>query len=108
MSKIETTRPSFFPNSPSAQAIRDKNISRINKMQESYGPTKTGEPKGLRDARVDIPEKIKDYAQIQKAVTNAPERDESQKIAEIKAKIASGEYKINEDAIATKMLEQEF
>lgn len=61
-----------------------------------------------RDAKVQIPDAVKDFSRIKKAVDAAPEIDKSDKIASLKAQIQKGEYKVDYDALAGKMLETEF
>ena len=60
------------------------------------------------DSKVDIPDAIKDFSRIKKAADMAPEIDNTDKIARLKAQIADGSYKIDYDGLADKMLEQEF
>ncbi len=61
-----------------------------------------------RDAKVQIPDAVKDFSRIKKAVDAAPEIDNSDKIASLKAQIQGGNYKVDYDALAGKMLESEF
>lgn len=61
-----------------------------------------------RDAKVQIPDAVKDFSRIKKAVDAAPEVDNSDKISALKAQIQNGTYKVDYDAVAGKMLETEF
>ena len=61
-----------------------------------------------KDAKVDISSKVKDFSRIKKAVDTAPDIDNSDKIADLKQRIASGSYNIDYDALADKMLQNEF
>ena len=69
---------------------------------------KTELEKTKRDAKVAIPDAVKDFSRIKKAVDTAPEIDKSEKIAKLKAQIADGNYDFNYEAIADKMLKTEF
>lgn len=60
------------------------------------------------DSRVDIPDSIKDFARIKKVADAAPDIDNSEKIARLKAQIADGSYKIDYDELSDKIMEQEF
>lgn len=108
------TRPSFFPQSSSAntQATKTKNANFPNDITSGKVNTsaRTEELNALSGdhVKVDIPESIKDYAHIKRAVDNAPNVDNSAKIAALKQRIQSGTYTIDENAVAEKMLESEF
>jgi negative regulator of flagellin synthesis FlgM len=60
------------------------------------------------DSRVDIPDAIRDFSRIKKVADAAPEIDNSEKIARLKAQIADGSYKIDYDGLSDKIMEQEF
>jgi negative regulator of flagellin synthesis FlgM len=60
------------------------------------------------DAKVAIPEGVKDFSRIKKAATNAPEVDNSEKIARLKAQIQAGTYEVDYDGLADKILASEF
>ncbi len=64
--------------------------------------------KTKRDAKVAIPDAVKDFSRIKKAVDTAPEIDKSEKIAKLKEQIAQGNYNFDYEAIADKMLKTEF
>jgi negative regulator of flagellin synthesis FlgM len=59
-------------------------------------------------AKVEIPNAVKDYARIKKAVDMAPEVDNSEKIARLKEQIKAGSYNVNYEKLADKILESEF
>ena len=61
-----------------------------------------------RDAKVSIPESIKDFSRIKKAVDTAPEVDNSARIASLRAQIQAGTYKPDYDAVADKLLASEY
>ena len=64
--------------------------------------------KTKRDAKVAIPDAVKDFSKIKKAADTAPEIDKSEKIAKLKEQIAAGNYNFDYEAIADKMLKTEF
>jgi flagellar biosynthesis anti-sigma factor FlgM len=112
MAKINPdTRAQFFPgkntinNSPInpakntyAQEFLNRNdIEKQNEIRE----------KTQSDVQVTIPDKIKDFARIKKAALNAPDIDNSEKIKNLKSQIEKGEYTIDFDQLAEKILEKE-
>lgn len=60
------------------------------------------------DSKVDIADAIKDFSRIKKVADAAPEIDNTDKIARLKAQIADGSYKVDYEALSNKILEQEF
>lgn len=60
------------------------------------------------DSKVDIGDAIKDFSRIKKVADAAPQIDNTDKIARLKAQIADGSYKIDYDGLSDKILEQEF
>ncbi|AYF45937.1 flagellar biosynthesis anti-sigma factor FlgM [Halobacteriovorax sp. BALOs_7] len=108
MSSVQNTRSSFFPNSRTqnerAQDVQKQSpIKRNSTAQKAYIDNQTS-----RDAKVTIPEAVKDFAQIKKAVDAAPEMDNSAKIAALKAQIQGGTYKMDYEKMADKILGEEF
>jgi negative regulator of flagellin synthesis FlgM len=61
-----------------------------------------------KDAKVRIPDAIRDFSQIKKAVDQAPPLNKQDKIADLRRQIAAGEYKIDYDALADKILTNEY
>ena len=75
------------------------------------GPESVGGELSARtagDAKVTIPEGVKDFSRIKKAAMTAPEQDNSEKIARLKAQIQGGTYEVDYDGLADKMLQSEF
>jgi len=114
------TRPPFFPNSNSAN-INSKNGLRQNpSIEDSIKISKEGKALNPDDgvsegsqypgqhARVEIPDSIKDYSAIKRKVDSAPDIDNSKKIQDLKNQIQSGEYKVDYEKVADKMLNSEF
>ncbi|MCM2351614.1 MAG: flagellar biosynthesis anti-sigma factor FlgM [Bacteriovoracaceae bacterium] len=108
MSSIDT-RTSFFPRSRDVKSESTKGGSQVDGVQrntterasEIAGKTAT-------DAKVSIPEGVKDFSRIKKAAMSAPEVDNSEKIARLKAQIQEGTYEIDYDALADKIINSEF
>ncbi|MDH4467733.1 MAG: flagellar biosynthesis anti-sigma factor FlgM [Bacteriovoracaceae bacterium] len=109
MTDVSKTRPNFFPNSPTAKEAKRKAFENLEQAQDTNGAQRSniGGVKN-NDARVEIPESIKDFSQIKRAVDQSGPIDNSKKIAELKSKIASGQYEIDYDGVANKMLESEY
>ncbi len=111
MSKIDpnASRSSFFPRSRNAKSevkskalnsgyVQRNDPTRIKELNQSTGT----------HAKVEIPSAVKDFAKIKRAVDQAPEIDNSEKIANLKAQIKAGSYKVDYDALADKILSSEY
>lgn len=107
MSNIDTRAP-FFPNSKSAQKeienakrarfLRRNTAERANDLNNM----------AARDAKVTIPESVRDFSRIKKAVDMAPPIDNTDKIARLRSQIQAGTYQPDYDAIADKILSEEY
>jgi negative regulator of flagellin synthesis FlgM len=106
MSNMDVTnRSNFFPNSDGAKTARtDKTTLKRNDFARRQQLDKMSKA----DAKVKIPDAVRDFSRIKKAVDAAPELDNSAKIASLKSQINNGTYKMNYEAIADKLLETEF
>ena len=103
------SRASFFPNSKEAQQKQIEKQKAMDAMRRnSLDRIKTLKQYEQRDTKINIPEGIRDFARIKKAVDAAPEIDNSDKIARLKAQIGAGEYKFDYDAMADKLLSEQF
>jgi negative regulator of flagellin synthesis FlgM len=108
MSSIDT-RSAFFPKSRSAQTESTKGGSQVGETNRNTSEraseimTRTS-----GDANVSIGDGVKDFSRIKKAAMNAPEPDNSEKIARLKAQIAAGPYEVDYDGLADKILTSEF
>lgn len=100
-------RSAFFPKSREAKPRNNEAIDKVLR-RNSYEKQSEIENQTKKDARVDINSKVKDFSRIKSAVDRAPDIDNSEKIAKLKAQIASGKYNMNYDAIADRMLQSEF
>lgn len=111
MNNIDTTqRAGFFPNSKST-ATENSRASQVNPSvmkRNDYGRTREINEMTQGDAKVNISDAIKDFSRIKKAVDQAPEVDNSARIAELKSQIQKGTYQIDYDALADKMLRTEY
>lgn len=109
MSTIDT-RPNFFPNSRKATSVDSSRPGQVGEVGAGNSPERAGEISARTggDAKVSIPDGVKDFSRIKKVANAAPEMDNSEKIAALKAKIAAGQYEMDYDAIADKMLQSEF
>lgn len=111
MNNIDSTQKSgFFPNSKTGGPEKGQ-ASQVNPAimkRNDYGRTKELNEMTSQDAKVNISEAIKDFARIKKSVDATPERDNSEKIAELKNQINNGTYKVDYDALAEKLLGSEY
>lgn len=108
MSSIDT-RSAFFPRSRSAQtesARGGKGVDGIQRNSTERASELTD--RTASDAKVNIPDGVKDFSRIKKAAMSAPETDNSEKIARLKAQIQAGTYEVDYDGLADKILESEF
>lgn len=108
MSSIDT-RSSFFPPSRDIKSESTKGGSHVDGAQRNTMERASElSEKTATDAKVSIPEGVKDFSRIKKAAMSAPEADNSEKIARLKAQIAAGTYEVDYDGLADKILQSEF
>jgi negative regulator of flagellin synthesis FlgM len=108
MSSIDT-RSAFFPRSRTAQAESAKSGGDVDGVKRnSMERASEISERTATDAKVSIPEGVKDFSRIKKAALSAPEPDNSEKIARLKAQIQAGTYEVDYDALADKILTSEF
>lgn len=111
MSSIDT-RSAFFPRTRERSDVKTdatKGGSKIDGVQRNSMERATElTEKTSTDAKVAIPEGVKEFSKIKKAAMSAPETDNSEKIARLKAQIQAGTYEMDYDAIADKILTSEF
>ena len=106
MNSVDTRAP-FFPRSKSAQT-EVQTTGRVGLGRNSYDRIQELEAKTSHHAKVSIPDKIRDFSRIKKAVDSAPEIDNTDKIASLRAQIQAGTYEPDYDAIADRMLTSEY
>ncbi|MBT3234806.1 MAG: flagellar biosynthesis anti-sigma factor FlgM [Bdellovibrionales bacterium] len=110
MNNIENSvkRSAFFPNDVNSKR------KKLTQMQQAALKRNNQERQRelldlkSRDSRVKIPNAVRDFARIKKTVDAAPAIDNSAKIAQLRNQISKGEYQIDYDALADKMLQSEF
>jgi anti-sigma28 factor (negative regulator of flagellin synthesis) len=69
-------------------------------MSSNHHPSSDNED----TAKVNIDKKVKDFLKIRKAVNLSKELDNSKKIEDLKSKVQSGNYNINYEELANRML----
>lgn len=107
MSSIDT-RSSFFPRSRTTEAQSTKGGRNVDALQKNSAERSAElTDRTATDAKVSIPEGVKDFSRIKKAAMSAPEQDNSEKIARLKAQIQAGTYEVDYDGLANKILEEE-
>ncbi len=108
MSSIDT-RSSFFPRGRDVKSESTKGSGKVDGIQRNTMERASEiSEKTSGDAKVNIPEGVKDFSRIKKAAMTAPEPDNSEKIARLKAQIAAGTYEVDYDALADKILTSEY
>lgn len=109
MSSIDT-RSAFFPRSRSVQTESTREGGKVNGTSNGNSPERATEltAKTSADAKVSIPEGVKDFSKIKKTAMAAPDQDNSEKIARLKAQIQAGTYEVDYDGLADKILTSEF
>ena len=109
MNNIDSaTRGKFFPNSKTTNKSISKQIGPMSLKRNNYERQQELENLTGQDAKVSIPQATRDFSRIKKAVDDAPEIDNSDKIAKLKAQINAGTYKIDYEALADKVIAEEF
>lgn len=106
-----TTSPSgFFPNSKKGVTNTKANQKLQQAVLNRNDPERKEQLDTLAkaDSKVTIPDAIRDFSRIKKAVDAAPEISKEDRIAELKSQINNGTYKVDYDALADKMLSQEY
>ncbi len=109
MSSIDT-RSAFFPRTRNTQTESAKGNGQIQGTQQGNSPDRAAEITGktATDAKVSIPDGVKDFSRIKKAAMSAPEPNNAEKIARLKAQIQAGTYEIDYDGLADKILTSEY
>tara|TARA_B100000287_G_scaffold279019_1_gene262931 strand:- start:139 stop:468 length:330 start_codon:yes stop_codon:yes gene_type:complete len=108
MNKINNTVNPFRLFSDSNKSPkRTKFFNELKDNNDEIQQKKKGEKLSSLDAKVTIPEAIKDFARIKRVVDESPDMDNQIKVEKIKDQIKNGSYKINYELLAEKMLENE-
>jgi negative regulator of flagellin synthesis FlgM len=108
MSSIETSsRKTFFPPGK-RNDLGNSNVANVNPIKTNSLNRKNALDKlSKENVKVSISDSIKDFSFIKKAVDQAPEKNNSEKIARLKDQINRGVYKVDYDALANKIIEEE-
>ena len=107
MNSIDTRAP-FFPKSKNPNnEIGSAKRSQLLK-RNSFERTNELNNQTAKDAKVTIPESIRDFSRIKMAVDSAPPIDNTDKIAKLRSQIQAGTYEPDYDAIAEKLLANEY
>lgn len=108
MSSIDT-RSSFFPRGRDVKSESTKGNGKVDGIQRNTMERASEiSERTSGDAKVNIPDGVKEFSRIKKAAMTAPETDNSEKIARLKAQIAAGTYEVDYDALADKILTSEY
>lgn len=109
MSSIDT-RSAFFPKGRPTSTESAKGGSQVAGAPDRNSVERSSElsSKTAGDAQVSIGDGVKDFSRIKKAAMAAPETDNTEKIARLKAQIAAGTYEVDYDGLADKILSSEF
>jgi negative regulator of flagellin synthesis FlgM len=99
----------FFPNTKDRPNVRENRGVDAPQLKRNGLERKTElNDMAKNDVKMNIPDSIKDFSRIKKAVDASPEIDNSEKIARLKSQIQAGTYKIDYDGLADKLLQSEF
>ena len=107
MSNVESTRSQFFPKSKDTTRTKRGQFYK-NKLQRNDEARKTKlDQIASRDAKVAIPEAVKDFGRIKRVTDSLVNPDQSEKINRLREQINSGNYEIDYEALAHKILSEE-
>jgi negative regulator of flagellin synthesis FlgM len=108
MSSIDT-RSAFFPRTRDVKTETTNGAGKISPpLKNSTERAHELSEKTAGDAKVSIPEGVKEFSRIKKAAIGSESPDNSEKIARLKAQIQDGTYQVDYDALADKILTSEF
>lgn len=107
MSNTIDTRSPFFPNSKTGQQEIQR-AKQATLKRNTYERAQELNDMAQRDAKVTIPDTIKDFSKIKRVADATEPVDNTDKIAKLKAQIQAGTYQPDYDAIADRMLSSEF
>lgn len=110
MSEIRTDNQHYFPKerkghykTAQGEGVSDNNVRAKNSKKRQEELRESIDV----DAKVDISNKTKDFSKIKKAVDNSPNIDNRKKVESLRKQVQEGNYKIDYDVLAEKILEQE-
>lgn len=108
MSSNIDTRSPFFPKSRSSQINSGRSDKSSGVDSTSADRASDISSRTQSDAKVNITDGVRDFSKIKRVADAAPQVDNSEKIARLKAQIQAGTYEVDYDAVADKMLQSEF
>jgi flagellar biosynthesis anti-sigma factor FlgM len=111
MNKIDNSENSLRIFSESRNKKEPKSTSFFQNFKENksdLASKKKREKNSSMDAKVTIPDAIKDFAKIKKMVDESSLIDNEKKVIELRNAIKKGSYKINYDQLTDKIIENEF
>lgn len=104
-----SSRSMFLPgNKEKSRAKESGGVGQAQLKRNSTSRKNELDNYAKSDAKIDIPDAVKDFAKIKKVADAAPDIDNTDKIARLKSQIAEGSYKVDYDALADKILQNEF
>lgn len=99
-------RPNFFPKGRKTvvteKPVADPNIKSKIGLKSGFNKQNKSE----NDSKVEIPQLVKDFSRIKKAVDSSPDISNEKKIQDLKSRIKNGEYEVNYDTLAQKILDK--
>ena len=111
MNKVNNTTNPLRIFSESNHKKEPRSTSSFQDIQENkhdFNAKKKREKNSTVDAKVTIPEAIKEFAKIKKIVDEEPTINNEKKINRIRNEIKAGSYNINYEQLADKIIENEF
>lgn len=111
MSKInnDSLKSPFFPNKTSTDKINRSNKSTARFLERNDTDRKNElDNLSKNHTKVSVDSKVKDFSRIRKAVDSAEDLDRTELIESLKERIKNGDYHIDPEKIAEKMILGEF
>jgi negative regulator of flagellin synthesis FlgM len=103
-----SNRAPFFPTNKSSRQAKSNSVERADLRRNTQERVSRLKGQTAGDAKVQISDAVRDFSRIKKAVDVAPPMDNSEKIARLKQQIHRGEYEMDYDAIADRMLSRQY
>jgi flagellar biosynthesis anti-sigma factor FlgM len=105
----DSLRSPFFPNKTPNKKSGHINNKNINSLERNDSERKNElDNISKKHTKVSIDSKIKDFSRFKKAVDSAEDIDRSDLIASLKNRIKSGQYSVDPEKVAEKMILGEF
>ena len=104
MNKVDGLSYGFFPEDRIIE--KNKSSSRLKKGDKRTLINSSSQKNN--DTKVTIPNQIKEFSRIKKLVDATPKIDRAAIVKNIKERINNNTYKVDENALAERILAQEF